>query len=173
MKKTAIVTSPTYYQGYIDQAPDVELLDTLPKGGLELYLNDQKLLNEIGLQTYAEGKWTVNQIVEHLIDTERIFVNRALRFARKDSTELPGYEENDYAETARSNERTLDDLLEEYKAVRASSNFFFQHLNEEQLLAEGVASNQRISVLAIGFILVGHPIHHFGVIQERYAPLVG
>jgi len=167
MKRSQITTVPDYYLNYINLAPDLNLMEILPTGGVELFLNNKDLLQNIGLQTYAPEKWTVHQIIEHLMDTERIFLTRALRFARKDKTNLPGYEQNDYAETARSNERDLEDLLEEYQLVRANSRYFFKSLNEEQLLAEGKANDQLISVLAIGFILIGHPIHHFGVIEER------
>jgi hypothetical protein len=172
MTRSQIQTVPDYYQKYIDLVPDVNLLEVLPHGGLELFLNERNLLQEIGLKVYAPEKWTINQIIEHLMDTELIFLNRALRFARKDTTNLPGYEENYFAETARSNERSLEDLLENYQLIRACSTYFYKSLNEEQLLATGTANNQLISVLAVGFIIIGHPIHHFNTIKERYAPLV-
>jgi hypothetical protein len=117
---------------------------------------------------YASGKWTPKQILQHLIDTERIFVNRALRFARADFTELPGYDENHYAEHCFSNHRSLKDLLEEFKAVRTSSIYLYKSFNEEVLTHIGQASGGPFSVRVIPFILCGHQKHHIHVIKERY-----
>jgi len=168
MKKSQIQTAPSYFIQYIDLVEDKELMEVLDSGGIELFLDEIENLKNVGDKIYAEGKWTVNQIIMHLIDTERIFQNRALRFARKDKTNLPGYEENDYAAVARSNDRNVESLLEEYQITRLSTVSFFSNLNNEELSRTGTANGIEISVLAIGFLLVGHPIHHFNVIRERY-----
>ena len=172
MKKSQIKIAPDYFKTYIDKVEDIELLEALDSGGIELYLEELDTLSAIGSKTYENGKWTVKQIIEHLIDTERLFISRALRFVREDKTDLPSYDENAYADSARSNERTLNSLLEEYQLVRLASIAFFSNLNEEELSRTGIAGGKEISVLAIGFILVGHPIHHFEVIMERYSGLV-
>jgi hypothetical protein len=172
MKKEEISIAPTYFDNYISLASDSHLLDALPHEGIDLFLNNKSLLEQIGMKTYAQGKWTVNQIVEHLIDTERIFQNRALRFARMDKTELPGYSEDDYAQSARSNQIPLKKLLSDYKIVRQSSVALFENFSNDELMRTGSAIGNEISVLAIGFVLIGHPVHHFKVIEERYAELI-
>ena len=117
---------------------------------------------------YAEGKWTPKDILLHLIDAERIFTYRALRISRSDQTPLPGFEENDYVPNAQANARTMENLLEEFVAVRRATIFLFKNLNQEQLTRVGVASNHSVSVRAIGYIILGHENHHLSVIKERY-----
>lgn len=172
MKKTDIQVVPEYYKKYINLADDSDLIDQLPKGGIELFDNSFGIIKSLGLKTYAQGKWSTNQMLEHLIDTERIFQSRSLRFARLDSTELPGYNEDDYALSARSNQIPLEKLMDDYRIVRASSVSLFSNFSNEELMRTGMANGQEISVLAMGFVLIGHPIHHFNVLQERYFPLI-
>lgn len=171
MKATALETSPGYYHAYINLVNENSLKEQLVSGGIERYESSLEALKSLGLKTYAEGKWTVNEIVQHCIDTERIFINRALRFLRNDKTNLPGYDHDAYVPASNANRRSLDDLLAEYKAVRHSSALFYAPLTQEELLRTGTANNLEISVLAIGYILVGHPTHHFNVIKERYLVL--
>ena len=171
MKTTALKLAPDYYLDYIQLVADKPLMDILPTGGLDLFLKNIDELKTIGDKVYAQGKWTVKEMVQHFMDTERIFINRALRFVRKDNTTLPGYDHDAYVTVARVNDRTLEDLLEEYQAVRKASSLFFKHLTEEELLRTGNANGVEISVLSIGFVLIGHPTHHFNVIRERYMNL--
>ncbi len=117
---------------------------------------------------YAEGKWTIKDILLHLIDAERIFAYRALRFARKDETPLASFDENTYVNEARANSRSIQDLLSELLVVRHASLALFKSFSEEQLLRKGIASNNLISVRALGFTIIGHQIHHQRVFQERY-----
>lgn len=117
---------------------------------------------------YAEGKWTIKDILLHLIDAERIFAYRALRFARNDKTELPGFEENSYVDEADANKRSIQDLLTELLVVRQASLSLFKSFSEEQLLRNGIASNNPMSVRALGFIIIGHQNHHQKVFEERY-----
>lgn len=117
---------------------------------------------------YAEGKWTLKELLQHLIDAERIFAYRALRFARKDKTELAGWDEELYAQHYFSAERTLQSLTDEFDSVRKSSVLFFENLNSEQLSETGVANGNEISVETLGKLIVGHNIHHLNIIHERY-----
>ena len=117
---------------------------------------------------YAEGKWTIKEIIQHIIDTERILAYRALRISRNDSTPLPGFDENNYANNTAANTRSLQDLLTELSAVRHSNLLLFKSFSKEQLLSRGIASDQPISVRAIGFMLIGHQKHHQKVFAERY-----
>lgn len=117
---------------------------------------------------YAEGKWKIKDIIQHLIDCERILSYRALRFARNDATELPGFEENDYAFEAKGNNRTMMSLLTELSAVRHATLLLFKEFSEEELLRTGRASNNEMSVRALGFIIIGHQNHHQKIFEERY-----
>jgi len=117
---------------------------------------------------YAEGKWTIKDIIQHIIDTERIFGYRALRISRNDQTPLPGFEENDYVKNTNANSRSVQELLSEFSAVRHSTLYLFKSFSKEQLTRMGTASNHPISVRAIGFLNIGHLIHHQKVFEERY-----
>lgn len=117
---------------------------------------------------YAEGKWTIKEIIQHIIDTERVFAYRALRISRNDKTPLPGFDENNFALNTDANNRHLQGLLTELSIVRQSTLILFKSFSEEQLRRIGIASNHEISVRAIGFIIIGHQKHHQKVFQERY-----
>ncbi|MEZ0006568.1 putative damage-inducible protein DinB [Flavobacterium sp. 28YEA47A] len=117
---------------------------------------------------YAEGKWTIKDIIQHLMDSERIFAYRALRIARNDKTPLPGFEENDYADIAEADKRSIRDLLTELAIIRQSTIALFKTFDEEVLKRMGVASGYDISVRALGFIIIGHQKHHQNIFIERY-----
>ena len=107
--------------------------------------------------------------MQHIIDSERIFAYRALRFARFDTINLPGYDENDYADVANANSRTIEDLIEEYKIVKLATIHLFKSFSDKMLLNIGQANNAPASVRAIGFIITGHEIHHINIIKARYS----
>ncbi len=117
---------------------------------------------------YAEGKWDIKDIIQHIIDAERIFSYRALRISRNDQTPLPGFEENDYVDNADANSRSIQELLTEMATVRQSTLLLFKSFTEEQLQLMGTASNHPISVRAIGFLIIGHQKHHQRIFKERY-----
>lgn len=117
---------------------------------------------------YAEGKWTLKEMLGHIIDTERVFAFRITCFARKEQQPLPGFDEDDYVNNARFAERELEDLIEEFAALRKANLYLFKSLNEEDLNSKGIASEREINVRAILFIVGGHVIHHVGVLKERY-----
>ncbi len=117
---------------------------------------------------YAEGKWTIKDIIQHLIDAERIFGYRALRFARNDKTELSGFEENDYVDEANAGKRSIQDLLTELAVVRQATLSLYKSFSEEEVMRKGIASNNPISVRALGFVIIGHQNHHQRVFEERY-----
>ncbi len=117
---------------------------------------------------YEEGKWTIKDILQHLIDAERIFAYRALCFARNDKTNLPGFEENDYVVEANANERTIMQLLTEMSAVRHATLLLFKTFSEDQLLRIGMANKNNMSVRALGFVIIGHQNHHQRIFSERY-----
>jgi len=117
---------------------------------------------------YDKGKWTIKEVIQHLMDAERVFSYRALRIAREDQTPLPGFEQNDYVEPSQANKRSLDELINEFKAIRSSTVALFNSFSDKMLMAKGTASNSPVSVRAIGFIIMGHEIHHCQIIKERY-----
>lgn len=117
---------------------------------------------------YAEGKWTLKEMLGHMIDCERIFVYRMTSFARNEAQQLPGFNEDDYVLNAHFNERNYEDMIEEFSTLRKANLYFFKSLNEAELERKGVASEREINVKSILFIAAGHVIHHVGVLKERY-----
>ncbi|WP_373514261.1 DinB family protein, partial [Persicitalea sp.] len=166
MKPTEINPKPQFFDRYINLVDDLELLEALETYSPEAVFSDLETLEALGDKIYAPGKWTVKDIIQHCIDTERIMSYRALRFARNDQTPIPGFEENGYAQNTLTSQRTLDDLLDEYEIVRASTLAQFQYFNEDMLSRSGQASQVQISVGALGFMVIGHAIHHWNVIEE-------
>lgn len=126
-------------------------------------LSEEKLAHR-----YAEGKWTIKEIVAHVIDDERIFAYRALRFARNDKTELPGFDQDDFARYSGANERSIENLLIEFAAVRHATIALFNSFTDEALLRSGVASGNIMSVRAAAYHIAGHEMRHLNIIKERY-----
>jgi hypothetical protein len=118
---------------------------------------------------YAPDKWTIKQMLQHVIDTERIFAYRALVIARKEPAALLGFDENEYAKNATASHRNWKEMIAEWKIVRQSTNILFGSFTEEDLKQKGTASNLPISVNALGFIIFGHALHHLHVLKERYS----
>jgi hypothetical protein len=157
-----------YYKTYIDALDDVDMLEEF-----EISIHDFiKFVQDVPMgkhdYRYAEGKWTLKDIILHLIDAERIFSYRALRIARGDTTPLPGFEENNYVVAARANDRHLKSLLEEFATVRHATLLLFKNLSDDELKRMGTASNVGVSARAIGFIILGHLKHHQRIFRERY-----
>jgi hypothetical protein len=117
---------------------------------------------------YAPDKWSIKEVIGHLIDTERIFAYRALRFARNDQSALPGFDENSYVAHSNYGARLLADLAEEFEFVRKANIYLFRHLGEEVWLRRGKANDNEISVRALAYNIAGHELHHLGIIRERY-----
>jgi len=159
---------PEFYHDYIKKAPENDLMAAL-KNNTSAF---NELLNTIPSEKhdyrYAEGKWTIKEVLQHIIDAERIFSYRALRFARKDNTPLPGFDENLFAANAKTEKRSWNELVEEFNAVRKSTELLFTSFDEQDLDSSGIASNNSNYVLGIGFICAGHCAHHQQVIKERY-----
>lgn len=163
---------PEYFDRYILECPFDELYTALVKTQEMFRQFDWKKAEAIGTRLYAPGKWTIPDILQHLIDTEWVFAYRALRFARNDQTVLSSYDENFFAETAEANRRPVHDLIDEFLALRTSSLLLFRSFTPEMLDRSGVCWNKKLSVAGLGFIMAGHPVHHLKVIEERYFPLV-
>lgn len=168
MKKDFLTPLPKFFDRYINLCEDVDLVEGLTKFSPEALFKDLDFFEKIGDFTYQPNKWTVKQIIQHCIDTERIMAYRALCFARKDPNKLPGFEENDYAIQANVSQRTLKDLLEEFSLLRQSNILMFKNIDNSNLLNLGKANNSEICALHLGFVIIGHPIHHINIIKERY-----
>lgn len=164
---------PEYFDRYIDLADDIEVIE-----GLELSLKELENApidkwKALGEQVYAPGKWTVKDILQHYIDTERVFSYRILCFARGEQQKMLPYDEDVYAANALANRRTLEDLLEELTLVRKSTILLYKSFTPEMLqnLGNGFGGMQYCP-LALGFMLPGHQRWHFRVLEERYYPLL-
>lgn len=158
----------SYYQLYLDKVGNFDLLEGLRQNGKLTAQFLESIPEETYDYAYAKDKWTIKEVVQHIIDTERIFTYRALSFARHDTTALPGYDQDQYAETCQANRRTKKSLIDEYKALRQASLVLYESFTDEMLLQIGNASHSDVSVRAIGFILIGHENHHAQIIKERY-----
>ena len=158
----------TYFTGYIEQADGRDLLEALANASEQLWATAQRIPAEKAGYRYAPGKWTIEQLLQHVVDTERIFVYRALCFARNDATELPGFEENDYADATANNDKGLRRILAEHDAVRNATIELFRGFNADELLRTGTANNNRFSVRALGWAIAGHAVHHVRILNERY-----
>ncbi|PHR98219.1 MAG: damage-inducible protein DinB [Leeuwenhoekiella sp.] len=158
-----------YYKNYIELLQkDASLIKAL-ENGLKKSLSFYKVIPQEKWQyAYASGKWTILEILQHVMDTERIFAYRALCIGRGDQTPFPGFEQDDYVLPSKANSRDLTDMLEEYTAIRKSSISLFKSLSEEALTTKGMASGSGLSARAAGFIICGHDLHHANIIQERY-----
>lgn len=120
------------------------------------------------INRWAEGEWTIKEILVHIIDDERIYCYRALRSARNDTTELPGFEQDDYVRYSGANERDLEDILAEYKAVRRATITFFNSLDDAALTRAGISDGKIMSVRAAAYHIAGHELHHLNSIRENY-----
>lgn len=159
----------TFYSTYLNQVSDgYTLLEELEISIHRLIKFVQEIPMDKFDYRYEIRKWTIKDILQHLIDCERIFAYRALRFARNDKTDLPGFEENNYANEANGNARSIQSLLTELAVVRQATLSLFKTFKEEQFMATGTANNNIMSVRALGFIIIGHQNHHQRIFQERY-----
>jgi hypothetical protein len=172
--KTVAITKPEaseyneYYGKYISLVVDSDLIGTL-----ETQIRETRDLfagfpEERGAYAYAEGKWTLKEVISHLLDGERIFGYRLLRIARGDSTPLEGFEQDGYIENSHANERSFSDLLCEFAELRAANLRLMQSMDEADWQRMGTASGFPVSARALAFIMAGHVGHHLNIVKERY-----
>lgn len=156
----------TYYFNLSDRQTD--LMESLIQNGTTTAAFIRSIPEDKADFQYADGKWSTKSVIAHMIDTERIFQDRALRISRKDTTELPGFDEDSYANHSPVDQRTLEDLAAEFEAVRASGIHLFRHMTAGMIDFIGIASNNPLSPRSAGWMIVGHAIHHCRIIAERY-----
>jgi hypothetical protein len=157
-----------YFDKYISLAPEGEIVARLD-AQIESTLSLIRGLSEAqGNHRYAPDKWSVKEVIGHLIDTERIFAYRAMRFARNDATPLPGFDENLFVANADFGSRSLADLADEFEHTRKSNVYLFKNLDGDASLRRGVSNNNELSVRAIAYIIAGHELHHAEILRSRY-----
>ena len=153
---------------YFEAAPQDDMLEALSESTRQF----KKLLKKIPKKhfdyAYAEGKWTLREVLQHIVDTEKVFAFRALWFSRQDPSPLPGFDENSWAVKAQASTRKWKDLVDEFFTTRQSTQLFFESLSDEQLRFTGTANNSLMNVGGLGFVCAGHVNHHINIIRERY-----
>lgn len=157
-----------FYSTYIQYCKEKSLMKQLESGedtlaDLLLGLSGKKMMYR-----YEPGKWSVKQVVGHIIDTERVMAFRALSFARGEKHAFPGYDQDQYVEEANFDERSVQGLLMEYRAVRESTILLFSSMSSDMMMKRGIASNVEFTVRALGFIICGHELHHIKILKEKY-----
>ena len=157
-----------FYAGYIAEVPEGDLVETITAQVTRVAQLVRGIPESRGGYRYAEGKWSIRDVVLHLSDAERIFSYRLLRFARGDATDLPGFDENDYVARGGADTRTLADLAEEFASVRRATIALVTPLDDEAMSRRGTANGNPASARALVWIMAGHAEHHARIIRERY-----
>ncbi len=157
-----------FYSGYIKVIPHDNAIKLLEDGRDELQSLIRSLPEERGSYSYAEGKWSIKEVLGHIADVERVHSYRAMCFARGESKSLPGFEQDDYVRAADFNKRSLDSLADELKFLRNANIALFKSFDEETLMRKGLSNNYEFTVRAYIFIIAGHELHHMKILKERY-----
>ena len=172
MKRSHINSMPQYYDHYINLVADVELSEAFDQSIKQLNELDRDLLTRLADQMYAPDKWTVKEILQHVIDWERILSYRSLLFARSVGSNPQDIDQHLLAKNSLAKARTIDALIDELKALRLTTKRLYESFDDPVLLNTGISWKYETSVLAMGFMMIGHQIHHLKVIEEKYFPLL-
>jgi len=172
MKRSDIITMPEYFEKYINLVDDLELSQAFDESVKQLGQLDKNLLSKLDGKRYAPDKWTTKETIQHVIDWERILSFRALLFARKEGSIPQGVDGDLLAANMNADQRTIGDLIDELKITRLSTKALFESFDDETLQNTGTNWKYEISVLAMGFTIIGHQIHHLKIIEEKYHPLI-
>jgi len=168
MRSFQLTRVPSFYQNYVKLTGEEELIPLLKQSKEVLLRLCVGLTESQVVYRYEEGKWSIKDLIQHLSDSERVFAYRAMRFARNDQQELPGFEQDDYVAQANADTQTLYRLLEEFSNIRTSTINLYSSLDEEKLIKKGISNKNEMSVEMIGYIISGHTLHHAKIIEERY-----
>jgi hypothetical protein len=167
MKPPQAEEFPIFYKGYVDTVSD-DVLAELEQQIESFSALLKNVPKEKASFAYAEGKWTIKELAGHVIDTERIMAYRALRIGRNDATPLPGFEENDYVANAHFEDRSLENLADEFAALRKANMYLIRSLNDIEIDRSGISNEKPISVRALIYIMAGHVNHHAAILKQRY-----
>lgn len=159
---------PRWYDGYMELVPEGEIFDLLDKNMKEILELYKSFSEEKSLYRYAEGKWSIKELLGHIIDTERVFAYRILRFSRGDKTDIPQYDHDMYVERGDFDKVPLKNLIREYRTLKVANRLLFESLTDEQLMYTGTADGKSFTVRSMMYIIVGHELHHMSVLKERY-----
>jgi hypothetical protein len=157
-----------YYDKYVQRVPDDDIVAVLRNQIADTAALLRTAPPDRADGAYAPGKWTLKEVVGHMIDVERVMSYRALRFSRNDATDLPGFEENAFVANSNFSRRTLSDLVDELEAVRVATVHLAKHIDADALMHQGTANNTVVSVRGLLYIIAGHELHHAALIRERY-----
>ena len=157
-----------YYERYISLVADSDIIGVLGAQPTRLQDIFTAMPEENGEFRYAEGKWSIKELLGHVIDGERMFAYRTFRISRGDETPIEGFEQDGYIENAHSNDRSFADLLDEFSLLRRANMIFFKNLTDDAWLRVGTANKVKVSVRALIYIMAGHIEHHFEILKDRY-----
>lgn len=157
-----------YFKYYIDLVEDKEILEVLEQNNTEFKELFDFLTENQGNYCYAEGKWSIKELLVHLTDAERIFCYRALSFSRNHKGDLPGFDHDEFAQNSDANNRSLCDIAKDFESVRKSTLNLFKSFTPKMLERGGTASKNPLTVATIGYLIVGHAKHHLKVLEEKY-----
>ena len=157
-----------FYSSYVNNVLKGNILNALSSQMHEFYTLANAIRGDKALTPYAEGKWTLKEMIGHMIETERVFAYRALSISRGDKTELPGMDQDQWMKDSNYNDRSVANLCNEYLAVRTSTIHLFQNMTKKMINTSGIASGVEFSVRALAFIIAGHELHHLEIIREHY-----
>jgi len=159
---------PSFYMTYVEYVKDEDMMDSMERSNADALKLIYTIPEEKGTFRYAQGKWSIKELLCHMMDAERVFAYRALRFSRNDKTPLPGFDENSYAPQANAHSRTVLQIAMEMKRLRQSTIDLYKSFSPDMLSREGTASNTALSVINLGFIIPGHETHHCRILRDRY-----
>ncbi len=164
----ASITAPDYFNRYISLVDEDNLNKAIRKNSKKFRQLLKAIPEKKSGYAYADGKWTLKQLLQHIIDAERIFTYRALWFARQDEQPLSGFDENAWASHADASGREWKEMIDEFRAVRKSTEYLFTSFSDDELRGSGLSGGNLINVTALGYVCVGHVDHHMRIIRERY-----
>ena len=159
---------PAFYQTYVAHSKNFQIDEALKIADEKRASLVASIPEALGTYAYADGKWTIKEVLTHMMDAERVFCYRALCFSRLDPTPLPGFDENHYVPHSNAHARTIKEIADAMARLRTTTRDLFQSFTEEMLDREGEANKSRLTVRAIGYIIAGHELHHLSVLTERY-----
>ena len=168
MNRPDLEKVPTFYRGYVEKVPEGDLMSLMIESRDNVINVLQDISEDKGAFAYAEGKWTIKELIGHLSDSERVFAYRALRFGRADHTDLAGYEQDDYVQQSRANHLSMAELIREFTNIRNATIDLYNAFDEKALARFGSANGFRIDVNTLGYIIIGHTEHHLNVLKEFY-----
>jgi len=168
MNRPDISEYDPYYEHYVSLAAGHDIIGLLGSQPTRLQDIFTAMPEEKGDFRYAEGKWSIKELLGHIIDGERMFAYRTFRISRGDETPIEGFEQDGYIENAHSNDRSFADLLDEFSLLRRANMIFFKNMTDDAWLRAGTANNVKVSVRALAYIMAGHIEHHLEVLKDRY-----